>query len=132
MSENSLSDASISCSICLSNSNDDLVSLPCDHHYHRECISKNYTFEITRNNKTYYECPDCRRKISMDIMSNVLYDNISRIASNQVVAQIENSSLINHQQMSLYKQNKKCIIGILCICFFMIIISCVTFFIRSK
>ena len=146
MSFDSLSEASISCSICLSNSNDDLISLPCNHHYHKKCISKNYTFEITRHDKTYYECPECRREISMDTMSNILHGNdrdspnnftlpttyqeshVQPSRSQQIYAHIENSPLFVYEQASICQRNKKCIIGMLCTVFLSMVIFCITFF----
>ena len=155
MSLNSLSEASISCSICLSNSNDDLISLPCNHHYHKKCISNNYIFEITRNNKTYYKCPECRVDISMDTMSNLLHDDRHTITTfsnshyqgivvsntpiinqrlpiitNQRQTIIENSPLIMQQQISICRQHKNRIIGIICVFFIAIVFGCIIFFFK--
>ena len=144
MSLNSLSEASICCSICLSNSNDDLVSLPCDHFYHKTCISKNYIFEITRNNKTAYECPECRAEITMDEMAIIL--NIQSPKTQQTrredpepprqiiqnpnhrIVQIENNPLLVHRQIQqniCCQTDKKTIIAIFVCIFGALVIFCI-------
>jgi len=150
MSSNSLSDASICCSICLSNGSDDLVSLPCDHFYHKTCISKNYIFEITRNNKTTYECPECRAEITMDEMSIILniqspkthqmqqnrreYPELPRQITqnlNHRIVQIENDPLLMHMRQNVWWKDKKIIIAIFICIFGTLVIFCIVASIKN-
>jgi len=115
MSSNTLSESSIQCAICLSDSSDDFVTLPCDHFYHKKCISDNYIFEITRNNKTEYQCPACRQIITMDQMGVILHspqNNTNTVHNSGAVyygatMPIENTPL-NPLQMHPQQQQKKC------------------------